>query len=227
MAELIVALDVETGRKAVNLSHSLGDSITWYKVGAVLFTREGPSLVDELKKHGRKVMLDLKYHDIPNTVEQACKQAVTMGVDMLTIHLSGGRDMIKAAMVGADNKATVLGVSVLTSHNQESLDEVGFAPGRSVKGHVANLVGLGKLATDGKIGVVCSALETDLVRSILPNSTIVNPGIRLPSGDVNDQKRVSGPKEAIKAGANFLVIGRPIYAAKDPVAAAHAFREAM
>lgn len=218
--EIIVALDVNTLDEGLALVDRLGDKITWYKIGKQLFTRFGPEAVKALKARGKKVFLDLKYHDIPNTVAQAVKSAMSIGADMTNVHASGGPAMLQAAAEAAgDNDLILLAVTVLTSMNQEELNAVGIdcTP-------LEHVVRLAKLTKANKVGgVVCSAKEITAIREACGEDfVLVVPGIRPAGADHGDQKRVMTPAEAAKAGANFLVIGRPITAAADPQAAAEA-----
>jgi orotidine-5'-phosphate decarboxylase len=217
--KIIIALDHDTLGEAMLLVDKLGDSIQWYKVGSVLFTKYGEEMVRKLKMKGKKVFLDLKYHDIPNTVEKACVNASEMGVDMLTVHLSGGSKMIQSALKGANTETQntlVVGISVLTSLSDLMLrTELNVAS--DVDYQVTHLVGLG--LDNGICGIVCSPNETDLLRTTYPNFSfvIINPGIRMPGDDSGDQKRTATPAEAIINGANFIVVGRSVTDALDPV----------
>lgn len=220
MKEIIVALDVGSSSEAFHLVGKLEDEITWYKVGSVLFTKEGPAIIEGLKKLNKKVMLDLKYHDIPNTVNKACYQAAELGADMLTVHLSGGLAMLKAAVDGVESgslqrgdKCWVLGISVLTSINDEVLSEE-LNIDKSVVQYVDSLVALAAQADID--GIVCSAKETAGLRETCPKIKIINPGIRMSGGDKSDQKRVTTPKEAFDAGADFIVMGRQVYQNENP-----------
>jgi orotidine-5'-phosphate decarboxylase len=211
---IIVALDHDDVSSALSLVKTLGSVCDFYKVGSALVHAEGEDLVRRLVGEGKKVFLDLKFHDIPNTVERACRQASRMGVTLLTIHLSGVTEMIKAALNGAGD-VKVLGVSVLTSINETTLKEEikALLP---LKEYVEHLVGLG-LET-GIHGIVCSARETAVLRSKWKQDfLIVNPGIRLSDDELSDQKRAETPSSAMKSGASYLVIGRPISEAKNPL----------
>ena len=237
---LIVALDVSSAAKARQVVQSIGDAATTYKVGKQLFTVEGPEIVRDLVSSGRKVFLDLKFHDIPNTVVGAIRAASELGVSMLTVHASGGGTMLKAAAQAAAESATkpmVLAVTVLTSLSDADLIHLGIA-GRVID-QVIRLAALARGA--GCDGVVASALEAhQLRRELGADIKIVTPGIRpgdqsLPRGGPHlpsfsnsrdtarrdDQARVLTPKEAIAAGANYLVVGRPILEAPDPARAAN------
>ena len=223
---IIVALDVPTAEQALTLARQLAPVVGAFKVGSELFTATGPEMVRQLRGLGTEVFLDLKYHDIPHTVARAVAAAVRLGVSMLTLHTSGGLAMMKAAeesarrtalQAGMDRVPLVLGVTVLTSMDTQELARVGVA--QSVGHQVERLASLAVEA--GLRGLVCSPLELALLRSLLPRSfQLVTPGIRGPEDALGDQKRVLSAREAMEAGANYLVIGRPICAAPDPRAAA-------
>lgn len=222
---IIVALDVPTAEQAVQLANSLRGAVGALKIGSELFTSAGPSIVKELKATGAGVFLDLKFHDIPNTVAKSVAAATRMGVDMLTIHTCGSSEMMKAAEESAQKTALqagveaplVLGVTVLTSMDQQALSEIGV--GSDIGKQVERLATLA--AQSGLRGLVCSPLEITALRQILPSEIkLVTPGVRAAGQALGDQKRVMGPKEAIEAGANWLVIGRPIYQAENPRQAA-------
>ncbi len=221
---VIVALDVNSVEEVRALVSKVGPNIKTFKVGMRLFTKYGPALVRELKENGYDIFLDLKYHDIPNTVETACYEAALLGVDMLTIHACGGKEMCRAAVKGAKDGAaksgkkapTILAVTVLTSMNEVALKEVGV--NKAVDMQVLNLASMA--INEGVGGIVCSPLEVKKLKSEIKNKFVaVIPGIRLPEGNTNDQKRVAGPDAAIKDGADYLVVGRPVYGAPDPVQA--------
>lgn len=211
---LIVALDVPTATEAQEIVYELGDSVSIYKVGLQLFTAEGPKIVSELVNSGRRVFLDLKLHDIPNTVAGAVKAATELGVYMLTVHAAGGSKMLKEAVSAAKSAAgsppIILGVTVLTSFSPSDLEESGVTSGLS--NQVRHLAELAQAA--GCAGVVTSAHETASLRSFLePEMAIVTPGIRPQGSDAQDQFRLATPAAAIRAGASHLVVGRPITAA--------------
>lgn len=216
MSELIVALDLPDAPRALALVDELGDHVSWFKVGSQLFTREGPDLVLALKERDRKVFLDLKYHDIPHTVARAVESAAELGVDMLTLHASGGSAMLTAARdaLGEDGPVLV-GVTLLTSFSAADVEEVWDKELRSLRDEVARLAALA--AEAGLAGVVASALEVEaLKRRHGADFTVVTPGIR-PAGSVpGDQARTATPGEAARVGADYLVIGRPIYEADQP-----------
>jgi orotidine-5'-phosphate decarboxylase len=227
--KLLIALDVDTGERAMQLATALRGVAGGFKVGNRLFTSEGPALVRKLVDDGARVFLDLKYHDIPNTVEQAVEAAVHTGAWMINVHASGGLAMMQAAARAARDTSGKLGrpsplmiaVTVLTSMDQDALRAVGV--GRPVLDQVLALARLTQ--ESGLHGVVASAQETSAIRQACgPDFQIVTPGIRGASAgtDRNDQSRTMGPAEAIRAGASFIVVGRPIIGAPDPRAAAEA-----
>ena len=227
MGQLLVALDVDSGEHARRLAGELRQSVAGVKIGSRLFTLEGPSLVRDLAAEGVRVFLDLKFHDIPNTVAQAVESAVQTGAWMVNVHASGGVPMMQgAARAAADTAARlgrarplVIGVTVLTSMDEGTLGSVGVT-----RPLAEQVVTLARMAQDaGLDGVVASPLETaDIRKACGPAFTIVTPGIRGASagGDRNDQHRTMGPAEAVRAGASYIVVGRPIIAAPDPRAAA-------
>jgi orotidine-5'-phosphate decarboxylase len=220
---LIVALDVSSGADAQKIVSALGDSVHIYKVGMQLFTAEGPQIVRELVGSGRQIFLDLKYHDIPNTVASAVREAARLGVSMLTVHASGGEKMLRAAVEAARvSTLQILAVTVLTSMDANDLNSTGV-PGPVVD-QVMRLASTALHA--GCAGVVSSAREGKALRGKLGEDfLIVNPGVRPAGADHGDQARVVTPAEAIQAGATHIVVGRPITAAKDPVAAARAINQ--
>jgi orotidine-5'-phosphate decarboxylase len=224
---LIVALDVPGRADALKLVQSLGDAVTFYKVGLQLFTAEGPELVRELVTSQRKVFLDLKLHDIPNTVAEAVRSAAALGVSMLTVHASGGSKMLRAAVEAAaqsEARPIVLAVTVLTSMSGDRLAEVGISGAMTEQ--VTGLAHLAKTAGCG--GVVSSPQEARALRALLgPAMAIVTPGIRPAGSDKADQARTATPREAIEAGASHIVVGRPITAAADPQQAAAAILAEM
>jgi orotidine-5'-phosphate decarboxylase len=217
---LIVALDLPSAAQARQVVQNLGEAITTYKIGKQLFTAEGPEIVRDLVSSGRKVFLDLKFHDIPNTVGAAVRSATELGVSMLTVHASGGSKMLKAAVEAANASATkpmILAVTVLTSLGDADLQEIG------ISGNVAaQVLRLGALAhSAGCGGLVASAHEArELRRELGEGFEIVTPGVRPAGADVGDQARVLTPAEAIRAGASRLVVGRPITEAGSPLEAA-------
>jgi len=219
---LIVALDVSSATQARQIVQSIGETASTYKIGKQLFTAEGPQIVRDLVSSGRKVFLDLKFHDIPNTVAAAVGEAAKLGVSMLTVHASGGSKMLKAAAEAAAQspaQPVVLAVTVLTSLSDADLAELGISG--SVQTQVLRLGSLARAAGCG--GLVASAKEAaELRRELGQDFAIVTPGVR-PSGTAaGDQARVLTPKEAIAAGATYLVVGRPILEAASPAQAAAA-----
>jgi orotidine-5'-phosphate decarboxylase len=216
--KIIVALDVPTDDAALKLIDTLGDAVRFYKIGLQLFTKCGPAFVQRVKAAGARVFLDLKFHDIPNTVQHAVRSACEIGVDMTTIHLCGGAKMIAAAVTGAgSDPALILGVTVLTSSSRETLQEVGVHG--ALEDEVLRLAKLG--VENGIRGVVASPQEISLLRQIFGKGlTIVTPGVRPEWAAANDQQRTLTPAAAIAAGADYLVIGRPITAHANPAEAA-------
>src|ERR1044071_9242350 len=222
---IIAALDVPTAEQALKLAKEIAPVVGAFKIGSELFTAAGPDIVKRVRDTGASVFLDLKFHDIPNTVAKAVASAVRLDVQMLTVHTCGGAEMMRAAEESAQRTALqlgraaplLLGVTVLTSHDNASRDEIGCTAnvGRQVER-------LAQLAMEsGLRGLVCSPLEiADLRRTLPEKIQLVTPGIRTGAEKSDDQKRTLTPREALDAGANWLVIGRPIYAAENPRAAA-------
>jgi orotidine-5'-phosphate decarboxylase len=219
---LIVALDVCSSAAARKIVAAVGDSAHAYKVGMQLYTAEGPAIVRELVGSGRKVFLDLKYHDIPNTVGAAVREAAQLGVSMLTVHASGGCKMLRAAAEAAqatNPNVLVLGVTVLTSFDEADLNMLGHRGG--VLDQVLRLAALA--LSNGCQGIVASAQEASALREEFGRDfTIVTPGVRPAGSGADDQARVVTPAEAIAAGASYVVVGRPITEAPDPAAEARA-----
>jgi len=229
MAELIVALDVQTREEAVDKVKQIGDPVGFYKIGLELFTAEGPDVVKAVKDLGKKVFLDLKLHDIPRTVERAVKSGGKLGVDLMTIHSVGGRAMIRAAADAAaefgEGGPRILAVTVLTSLDQTDLEDVGIV-GRTPADQVAAMA---RFATgNGAHGLVCSPREVGALSRMLKAGTLfITPGVRPAGAAVGDQKRVATPAEAVRDGSTHLVVGRPVLAAPDPTAAARAILAEM
>ncbi len=220
--KICLALDVDSLDKAKKLITDLAPHVGVFKVGKELFTRVGPAIVDYIHQAGGKVFLDLKYHDIPNTVQKAALAACDLGVFMFNVHAGGGTEMMQAAAEGVKKsknpKTIVLGVTVLTSINQQTLNNDMRVAG-TVADHVVHLAKLAK--NSGLSGVVASPQEIKLIRAACGKDfVILTPGVRPDWAAAGDQKRVMTPKEAIAAGADYIVIGRPITGDKDPVAAA-------
>lgn len=221
--KIIIALDVGTKEEALALTSRLKDAAV-FKIGLELFTAEGPHLLEEISRQGKKVFLDLKYHDIPNTVAGAVRSASRHGVFMLTLHTSGGKEMMAAAAKAAKEEAAgrgksrpfLLGVTILTSLKDDELREVGY--GASLADQVLRLAALAQAA--GLDGVVCSPQEIEIIKKACGREfLVVTPGIRPPWAAAQDQKRIMTPTEAIRKGADYLVIGRPITAAASPAEA--------
>jgi orotidine-5'-phosphate decarboxylase len=231
--KIIVALDVPSADAALQIAQQLRGHVGVFKVGKEIFTAEGPDVARKLLADGHKVFLDLKFHDIPNTVRAAAQQAAMLGVSLTTIHASGGRKMIAAAaegvraaasVRGAGQTTKVLAVTALTSLGPEDLAEIGMHG--SPEEVVLRLAKLAQSA--GADGVVASPREIEAIRKACgPDFLIVTPGIRPASGTADDQARTATPETAIRAGADYLVIGRPITGAADPAAAADAIAAEM
>ncbi len=221
LVPLIVALDLVDFAEVRSLVKKLGAEVSFYKVGLKLFTRHGPDLLTYLQSEGKSVFLDLKFHDIPNTVAEACREAVRWKVQMLTLHASGGTEMMQAAVRAVRDEACnlgitpplLMGVTVLTS--MDSLQELGVP--RSPKAQVKKLAQLA--FNSGLDGVICSPQEIRFLRRLLPKTfRIVTPGVRPSNSDRGDQKRVATPEQAWSWGADAVVLGRPIFTATDPQA---------
>jgi orotidine-5'-phosphate decarboxylase len=214
--KIIVALDVPTKEEALTLVEKLGGQISFFKIGLQLYTAEGPEIVRAILSTGSKVWLDLKLYDIPNTVGRAVESASRLGVQMLTIHLSGGSEMVRAATATRVNNMLLLGVTVLTSATEETLREIGIHG--KVDDQVLRLAKLGVEA--GIDGVVASSHEIKpLRREFGDKIKIVVPGIRPSWSEPSDQRRTMTPREALEAGADYLVMGRPIIANAQPAEA--------
>ena len=229
---IIVALDVPAAGAALKLVELLAPVSGGFKVGSELFTVAGPDIVRRIRERGAMVFLDLKYHDIPNTVAKSVAAAVQLDVQMLTVHTSGGLEMLKAAEQAAQETAwrlgrsppLVLGVTVLTSLDAGALKEIGLDA--NVDYQVRRLATVATKA--GLRGLVCSPLEVAKLRQAIPPATqLITPGVRTGTEKADDQKRTLTPREALQAGANWLVIGRPIYAAENPRDAAEKILESL
>lgn len=217
-SRVIVALDYADAKSATALADRLEPAACKLKVGKELFTAAGPAFVATMTQRGFDVFLDLKFHDIPNTVAQACKVCAQLGVWMINVHALGGRAMLSAAREGIDSagiKPKLIAVTVLTSMNEADLREVGINASP-----LAQVMKLAELAADcGLDGVVCSAQEASAIRDKLGRGFLrVTPGIRLPEDAAGDQKRVVTPQVAVESGASYLVVGRPVTRAADPLA---------
>ncbi|MBZ5600711.1 MAG: orotidine-5'-phosphate decarboxylase [Acidobacteriia bacterium] len=211
MNPIIIALDVENAGEARRIVESLGDSVSFYKVGLELYASAGMDFVRDLKQQGHRVFLDLKLYDIGETVKRAVVQLAKSGADFLTIHAM--RQVMQAAVAGrADSGLKLLGVTVLTSVDQRDLQEDGYTCSLSdlVETRVRNIV------ADGVDGIVCSPVGVARVRALAPQAVIVTPGVRSAGASAGDQKRVATPAEAVANGADYLVIGRQVTRSKDP-----------
>ena len=212
-ARLIIALDLPRAEQALALARTLSDEVSFFKIGLQLYTAAGPEIVRAIAATGAKIFLDLKLHDIPNTVAKAVAAAAELHVAMLTIHLSGGRQMVEAAVAAAPAELLLLGVTVLTSSDEATLRETGI--GGAVGEQALRLAQLGAHAGVG--GLVASPLEVVAFRRALPSGIrIVTPGVRPTWAAADDQKRFATPREAVRSGADYLVIGRPVTAHADP-----------
>ena len=214
---VIVALDFPNEAKALALVDQLDTSLCRLKVGKELFTRLGPAFVEKLVGRGFDVFLDLKFHDIPNTVAAACDAAADLGVWMMNLHASGGRKMMQTArerLEGKSHRPKLIAVTILTSLGEEDIHEIGFSgtPGENV----LRLAALAESA--GLDGVVCSPLEAAAIREQAGSDfLLVTPGVRPTTASLDDQKRVMTPADALAAGSSYLVIGRPVTGAEDPL----------
>jgi orotidine-5'-phosphate decarboxylase len=226
---LIVALDVKDFSEAEKLVDLLLPVVRIFKVGSQVFTGSGPEIVKAIHRRGAKVFLDLKFCDIPNTVGQAVKSAADLGVFMLTVHILGSRQMIREAVkslgvIAEDQRPLLVGVTILTSLDRDALKEIGIE--RPLAEQVMALAVMAK--EEGLNGVVCSPEELGLVRKRFKKDfLIVTPGIRPGKSDWHDQKRVMGPQEAIRKGADYIVVGRPIVQSPDPLEVAKAILAEM
>jgi orotidine-5'-phosphate decarboxylase len=222
----IVALDVPGAAEALALVRRLGDDCRFYKIGSELFTREGPGIVAAVRAEGCEVFLDLKFHDIPNTVREAARAAASLGVRLLTVHASGGAEMLRAAVEGAGPRCGVLAVTVLTSLDAAALGAAWGREGVAVDAEVLRLAGLA--AGAGAHGIACSGREAAQVHSAFgAKLALLVPGIRLAGGDAHDQARTATPAAAAAAGARYLILGRAVTGASDPVAAMRRVNEEL
>ena len=213
---LIVALDLPERERIVDFAKRLGPEVGMVKIGLEAFIAHGPDLVREIVDAGAKVFLDLKVHDIPRTAAAAVRQASTLGASLLTIHRAGGAEMIRASKVEAHNGLEILAVTVLTSFDEDGLAALGYREG--VSGTVRRLAELS--LENGADGLVCSSHELELLGDLGGHRVV--PGIRPAGAAHGDQKRVATPSEAVKRGASWIVVGRPIVQSDDPVAASRA-----
>jgi len=224
---LIVALDVSTAEAAFELVDQLETKCLWFKVGLELFVAAGPALVRALAGRGCSIFLDLKFNDIPNSVAGAVRSGAALGVRMMTLHANGGPAMLaaaKSALEGIANPPQLLAVTVLTSMDQAQVTAVGLERSPATQVELLAQMGLGA----GINGFVCSPQEVGTLRALAgPEAVLVIPGIRPAGGEAGDQKRIAAPADALRQGASYLVVGRPITQASDPAAAAEAILRAM
>lgn len=226
MADLILPLDQPSPGQALALVDEFGDDVDFYKVGLELFTRAGPDVIRALRERGKRVFLDLKLLDIPNTVAGAVRAAAELDVALLTVHATGGEAMLRAAAEAASGRLRLLAVSVLTSFSADELATVWGRPVDDVAAEVERLAALARAS--GVHGVVSSAHEAAALRHALGGEAVlVTPGIRLPGGDAHDQSRVATPERAVRDGADYLVVGRAITGAADRHAALRQVRASM
>lgn len=217
IATPIVALDVASASAALEMVRRLGSSCTFYKVGGELFTASGPSVVRAIREQGHEVFLDLKFHDIPNTVRGSVVAAVDTGASMVTVHASGGVEMIRAAVEAAGPACRVMGVTVLTSFTAAGIARAWGREAVDLEQEAMRLAGL--CAEAGAHGVVCSGHEVSRIREGFPGLQPLVPGIRFADGQAHDQARVVTPRHAAGLGARYLVIGRAVTQAPDPATA--------
>ncbi len=223
MAQLVIALDYTSAEDALRMASSLRGAAPWMKVGMELFTREGPHVVETLGGMGFKVMLDLKFFDIPNTVRGGVRAAARIHADMLTVHLLGGERMCRAAVEEAaaqEHRPMIFGVTVLTSLEQGELP--GFGDISALATGLA-----AKAQAWGLDGVVCSGHEVEAIKKAHPGLKGLTPGIRPAGSGTDDQRRIVTPEQAVASGSDFLVVGRPVTQAPDPAGAARAILDAM
>jgi len=226
MSHVIVPLDVSSAEEALATVDRLGESADFYKVGFELYTSSGPAVVRELVARGKRVFLDIKLHDIPNTVAGAVAAASALGVDLLTVHVSGGPSMLQAAAEAKSDDLRLLAVTVLTSLSPDEISTVWDREIRSIREEVGRLTMLAR--DSGMDGVVASALEASWIRGQVGDEfLVVTPGIRPAGSARGDQNRVASPADAVRAGADYLVIGRPITGADDPAAVLASILEEM
>ena len=226
-SKIIVALDYPTMASAISLANQLDPDRCKLKIGKELFTCSGPQIVENLTAKGFDIFLDLKYHDIPNTVAKACRVAADLGVWMVNVHTLGGQDMMVAAREAISDKPQrplLIGVTLLTSMNKETFQQIGLVG--TLESTVIKLANLAQKS--GLDGVVCSPLETKLLRTRhTENFQLVTPGIRPTDSESNDQHRTMTPIQAVDAGSNYLVIGRPITNATNPMQALEAIENTL
>jgi orotidine-5'-phosphate decarboxylase len=219
----MVALDMDDQDEAASLAREIGQRVAAFKVGSQLFSRSGPEVVRRIREEGGQVFLDLKFHDIPNTVKKAVEAVRGLGVSFFTVHASGGAQMVAVAKEAA-GEAKVLAVTLLTSLDKKNIGNIGF--GGDVKEQVVRLARLARNA--GADGIVCSPLEVSHLRNALDDQCLlVTPGIRPAGASSDDQARISTPAQAVRDGADYLVVGRPIVQAEDRVLAVERILEEM
>ncbi len=225
-AKIIVALDVPNAKAMEVALERMPEFVEWYKVGLELYCSEGPEVLGLIRRKNKKVFLDLKLHDIPCVVGRAVRAAARHGIDLMTVHATGGRAMLEEAAMaaaGCENPPRLVAVTALTSLSQDDFSNIGIQ--RTVAEQVLEM---GRLAIDSGIsGLVASAHEVKMLRDAFPNALLVTPGIRMSNGDAGDQKRVATPAFAVGQGATHLVIGRPIVQAENPVKEAELMRDNM
>lgn len=224
-SKIIVALDYDNKKEAIEMANRLNPSLCKLKVGLELFISCGPEIIQDLHALGYKIFLDLKYHDITNTVVKSCLAASALGVWMINVHSSGGKNMMtkcKNEIIKSNKKILILGVTILTSMNENEIREVGYT--NNLKDQVLKMA---KLCHESKLdGVVCSTQESKLIKSEFKENFIcVCPGIRSDNEKNNDQKRISSPKVAATSGADYIVVGRPITKSSDPLASLIAIKK--
>jgi len=217
--KIIIALDYSDENSALTMAKQLSPDLCRIKIGKELFVSSGPQLVEKIANMGFDIFLDLKFHDIPNTVAGACRAAANLGVWMVNVHASGGLKMMEAAkesIINSSHQPLLIAVTILTSLDNKALDEIGYS--RDTKQQVIRLA---KLTQQAELdGVVCSPLEAQVIKSETNKDFIlVTPGVRPKGSDVNDQSRIMTPNQALKAGSDYLVIGRPITASENPLKA--------
>ena len=225
--ELILALDMEEKADALALLDKIDDGLNWVKVGLQMFIRWGPAFLNQIASRDYRIFLDLKLHDIPNTVASAVRSLAHCPVEMLTLHASGGPEMLEAARKARDklsSKPKIIAVTVLTSINEAILGEIGLQGPISKRVHA-----MGKMAVNAGVdGLVCSPLELNILRENLGKEPLlITPGIRPSGSEIGDQKRVMTPSDAAQSGSSFIVVGRPILNAVDPYAAATQIRDEL
>jgi orotidine-5'-phosphate decarboxylase len=226
VADLAVALDLPSGEAALRLVDRCGDAMTWVKVGPVLFVREGPGLVKSLLERGKRVFLDLKWHDIPSTVAGAVAAAADLGVELATVHCAGGPAMLEAAAGAGSGPPRLVGVGIVTSMEAAEYSRIAGKPVGDLVTEQERLISLARDA--GLAGFVCAVPEVERLRGVWgKGALVVTPGIRAPDEEPGDQRRTASAAAAVAAGSDLLVVGRPISGARDPAAAIRALRSSF